>query len=204
MKTSRQAQFAAMLTATLVASLASAHVAMAQAAAGKSGGFGFSNEGGPIDISADRSETFQPQRKSVWEGNVIAVQGQDKLQTPRLEVYFAESGNRAAQSASSGPDMGRIERMEADGPVFFITPTQRAKGDHATYDATSDTITLTGNVLLVQDKNVVKGERLVIEQKTGHSTLYAGAKTEKGRVRAVFYPNSQPAPAAAPKPAKKP
>ena len=174
--------------------------AKAAPAAQQGGGIGFSSTGGPIDITADRSESFQPQRRSVWEGNVIAVQGTDKLQTPHLEVFFAESGAHPAQAASAaGPDMGRIERMEAEGPVYFVTPTQQAKGDHATYDATADTITLTGNVILLQDKNVVKGEKLVIEQKSGHSTLYASPKVDKGRVRGVFYPSSQNAqtPAAA-------
>ncbi len=169
-----------------------AHAQQADAPrSGKSGGgFGFSNDGGPVDITADRSETFQQQRMSVWEGNVIAIQGGDKLQTPRLTVYFASSG-RAGQSPSAGPDMGRIDRMEAEGPVYFVTQTQRAQADHATYDATNDTVTMTGNVILVQDKNVVKAEKLVIDQKTGHSTLFPGSKTEKGRVRGVFYPSSQ-------------
>ena len=157
------------------------------------GGFGFSNEGGPVDITSDRSETFQQQHLTIWEGNVIAVQGGDKLQTPRLTVYFADTGQRSSQSGS-GPDMGRIQRMEAEGPVYFVTATQKAQGDHATYDAVADTVTMIGNVVLVQDKNVVKGEKLVIEQKTGHSTLYATTNQEKGRVRGVFYPNSNPAP----------
>lgn len=179
--------------------------AKAQPAAQQGGGFGFSSTGGPIDITADRSESFQPQRRSVWEGNVIAVQGTDKLQTPHLEVFFAESGAHPAQATSgAGPDMGRIERMEAEGPVYFVTPTQQAKGDHATYEATSDTITLIGNVILLQDKNVVKGEKLVIEQKSGHSTLYASPKVDKGRVRGVFYPSSQTSPSNQPAASAKP
>ena len=182
---------AALATAGLAATLsAQAQTAETARPAGKSGGggFGFSNDGGPVDITADRSETFQQQRQSVWEGNVVAIQGGDKLQTPKLTVYFASSG-RGAQSASAGPDMGRIDRMEAEGPVYFVTQTQRAQADHATYDATNDTVTMVGNVILVQDKNVVKAEKLVIDQKTGHSTLFPGSKTEKGRVRGVFYPS---------------
>jgi len=168
--------------------------ATAQAAPKATGGsgFGFSNEGGPVDITSDRSETFQQQHLTIWEGNVIAIQGGDKLQTPRLTVYFADNSQRTSQSGS-GPDMGRIQRMEAEGPVYFVTATQKAQGDHATYDAVADTVTMTGNVVLVQDKNVVKGEKLVVEQKTGHSTLYATTNQEKGRVRGVFYPNSTPA-----------
>ena len=181
------------LVAVTWASAQPAPTAQPPAAKKSGGGFGFSSEGGPVDITADHSETFQQERMSVWEGNVVAIQGGDELRTPKLTVYFAERSGQAAQSASAAPDMGRIDRMEAEGPVFFITDTQRAQADHATYNAVSDTVTMVGNVVLLQDKNVVKGEKLVIEQKTGHSTLYDTTNQEKGRVRGVFYPNSTPA-----------
>jgi lipopolysaccharide export system protein LptA len=152
------------------------------------GGSGFSGQGGPVDISADRNENFQQQHKSVWQGNVVAIQGDQKLLTPLLTVYFSDSAARATQSASAAPNMGKIDRMEAEGPVYLVTPTQRAQADHATYVAATDTVIMTGNVVLLQEKNVVKGEKLVIEHTTGHSTLYASPKAENGRVRGVFYP----------------
>jgi lipopolysaccharide export system protein LptA len=170
------------------------------------GGFGFSNSGGPVDITADHNENFQQQHLSIWSGHVVAIQGQNTLQTPRLQVFFDDSGQKGGPTPSDG---GRIRRMEADGPVYFVTPTQKATGKHAVYEAVSDTVTLTGDVILVQDKNVVKGEKLVIEQKTGHSTLYAGQTGATGRVRGVFYQNQADAPAkpgapAAPKPQPQP
>ena len=163
------------------------------------GGSGFSGQGGPVDISADRNENFQQQHKSVWQGNVVAIQGDQKLLTPLLTVYFSDSAARAAQSASAAPNMGKIDRMEAEGPVYLVTSTQKAQADHATYLAGSDTVIMTGNVVLLQDKNVVKGEKLVIEHTTGHSTLYASPKVENGRVRGVFYPKDDAAPPAKPR-----
>ena len=62
------------------------------------------------------------------------------------------------------------------------------------YEASSDTITLTGDVVLKQDKNVATGDRLVIDQKTGHTTLTSGPNT---RVRGVFYPQDSTPPAPA-------
>ena len=170
------------------------------ASAQQSGGaLGFSNSGGPVDITADHNENFQQQHLSVWSGHVIAVQGGDTLQTPRLQVFFEDSGQKTAGPAPA--EGGHIKRMEADGPVYYVTQTHKARGDHGVYEAEGDTITLTGNVILVQDKNVVKGERLVIEQKTGHSTLYASQTSTPGRVRGVFYQNDKTAPPAAkPKP----
>ena len=181
------------LSALSLLTLAGVGQAVAQSAS--KGGSGFSGQGGPVDISADRNENFQQQHKSVWQGNVVAIQGDQKLLTPLLTVYFSDSENRAAQSASAAPNMGKIDRMEAEGPVYLVTSTQKAQADHATYLAGSDTVIMSGNVVLLQDKNVVKGEKLVIEHTTGHSTLYASPKAENGRVRGVFYPKDDAAPA---------
>jgi lipopolysaccharide export system protein LptA len=79
-----------------------------------------------------------------------------------------------------------------------VTPTQQAKGDHATYLADNNTITLTGNVILTQDKNVAAGDKLVIDRNTGHSTLTSapGKGGTPNRVRAVLYPSQPQNPAA--------
>jgi lipopolysaccharide export system protein LptA len=154
------------------------------------------NSSDPVDITANEAEVQQENKLTIWRGEVEALQGQNRLRTPELTVYY--SG--AQEGQASGGGMGSIQRMEAKGPVYFVTPTQSAKGDHGTYTAADDTLTLTGQVILMQDKNVVRGEKLVIHQKTGQSTLYASAqgRGSSGRVRGVFYPNQNNAGQAAP------
>jgi lipopolysaccharide export system protein LptA len=160
------------------------------AAAPAPGGVGTSNE--PIDVTSDNYDYRQQERVGVWTGNVEAVQGVARLRTPKLTVYFAPRDPNAPKPppGSAQADVGQVERMEAEGPVHYTTPTQRALGDHGTYIADGDTITLTGNVVVVQDKNVATGDKLVIEQKTGHSVLTSNpGKSAPQRVRAVLYPN---------------
>ena len=153
----------------------------------------------PVDITANEAEVQQENKLTIWRGEVEALQGTNRLRTPELTVYY----NGASGGTPGG--MGGIQKMEAKGPVYLVTPTQSAKGDHGTYMAADDTFTLTGNVILMQDKNVVRGERLVVQQKTGQSTLYASSqgRGSSGRVRGVFYPNQNQAaaPAATPAPA---
>jgi lipopolysaccharide export system protein LptA len=160
----------------------------------------------PYDITADRSELFNEEHRQVYTGNVDVVQCDDRLRTPLLTVFFLKKGPDAPQTkvsakapapGSAGATFGKVERMEAEGPVYYVTPTENAKGDHGTYLAADDTITLTGNVVLVQDKNVGNGDKLIIEKATGHATLYSGNSSQ--RVRGVFYQEpAQPAPGAAP------
>ena len=173
-----------------------------------------SGSGGPIDITADELEVVDANKQATWKGNVEAKQGESRMRTPILNVFFAQREGAPAQPASggvAGQNWGQIQRMEAEGPVYYVTPTQTARGDHGTYIAATDTITLTGNVVVAQDKNVLQGEKLVIETKTGKSTMVSSAtgRNASGRVRGVFYPNNNNAaagqgapPAAAP--AKRP
>jgi len=199
------------LAAALTAGLVAAQTPAPAKAPQPAGALGSSNL--PLDVSSDNFEQFQQERRAVWWGNVETIQGTSRMRTPRMTAFFAPRDPNAPKPppGAAGADMGQVERVEAEGPVYYTTPTQRAKGDHATYISADDTITLTGNVVVTQDKNVATGDKLVIQQKTGHSTMTSTpGKTGPQRVRAVLYPNQSnttgaaPAPAGAPKAPAKP
>ncbi len=174
---------------TILCGLSAAVGAMAQQ--GKSGPLSKSN--GPIDITADQLETVSAENKATFSGNVEAKQDDARLRTPVLDIFYVKSeGATPDPAAPAGTGTQKIERMEAQGPVYYITPTQTARGDHGTYIAATDTITLIGNVVVAQDKNVLQGEKLVIETKTGRSTMVATnqGRNASGRVRGVFYPST--------------
>ncbi len=148
----------------------------------------------PYDITADQQEMFNEEHRTVYRGNVVVIQGTDKLNTPQLTIISAKKDPETAKTKTGAPapasvtsTFGKIERMEAEGPVYYTTETQNAKGDHGTYIAADDTITLTGNVVLVQDKNVSTGDKLVINKTTKHATLYSKNSGAPQRVRGVFY-----------------
>ena len=159
----------------------------------------------PIDVTSDNYDYQQQARIGVYTGDVEVIQGVTRLRTPKLTVYYAPKDPNAPKpppGAAQADVGGQVERMEAEGPVHYTTPTQRALGDHGTYVADGKTITLTGNVVVVQDKNVATGDKLVIERESGHSVLTSNpGKTTPQRVRAVLYPQNQAgqtAPAATP------
>lgn len=146
----------------------------------------------PIDITADGSQIFQPQRLVIFKGNVEAIQDQTRLRTPELRVYYKPKAAGAPASAAAPADnMGSLDHIEAAGPVYYITPTENARGDAGLYEADPDTITLTGNVVLVQGKSVGRGDKLVINRRTGESNFIADSKATNGRVRVILYPNQQ-------------
>ena len=81
--------------------------------------------------------------------------------------------------------------MEADGQVYFVTPERTVRADSAVYAFVGETITLTGNVIVVQGKSVVRGDRLTINTRTGQAQMSSNVtgRNKAGRVRGVFYPN---------------
>jgi len=156
----------------------------------------FASGGGPIDIAADELELIDAQHLAIWRGAVEALQGKNRVRANQISIYF--SGKPTAGASGSGPapgkNWGRVERVEAEGDVFFISPSQTARGDRGLYQAGSDSITITGDVIVAQGPSVVHGDKLIIDMKTNQARMVAAGQT---RVRGVFYPN-QTGPARAP------
>jgi lipopolysaccharide export system protein LptA len=187
--------------ASLVGAALAAGAAQAQLAAGK----------GPIDVTADQLEMVDAQHLAIWRGNVEAVQSGSRLVSDTLNVYFQGKPNAPAKPAAAtqtvnpraggvatvGADWGAVDHLIADGHVFFVSDTQTARGNHAVYELTPDTITMTGDVVVVQGDNVIKGDKLVIQVKTGHADIISNAtgRNKPERVRGVFYNANQTAPA---------
>ena len=173
------------LTAALLcaASLSLAGAAMAQ----------FAPSGGPIDISANELELVDAQHLAIWRGDVDALQGRNRLRADVVNIYFngKPTSGGSGSGASPGRNWGKVDHMVAEGHVYFVSPTQNARGDHAVYELGPDTITLTGDVIVVQGQSVMHGQKLVIDVHTGHATMAStgDARSSSGRVRGVFYPN---------------
>jgi len=136
---------------------------------------------GPIEITADALEVRQDTGIAIFTGTVRAVQGDILLAADRVLVSYAPGGADVIRS------------IEAQGNVFFSTPTETAEGDTAVYDVENGVITLAGSVVLTRSENVVRGNRLVLNLATGLSRIEGGsdpvAGDGGGRVRGLFVPN---------------
>jgi lipopolysaccharide export system protein LptA len=169
----------------------------------------------PIEITADRLDVDQVNKRAVFGGNVNAVQGDVHLAgeiltvfydqekeggaataapaapaTPAVETPPAEAA--AAGTAPAGDAMGsggRIRRMEVTGGVHVSSPTETATGDEGVYDLEAGTITLTGNVIVTRGENILRGSRLNIDVESGKSVIIGSEET--GRVKGLFAPKSQ-------------
>jgi len=101
----------------------------------------------------------------------------------RGRAELTQGGNRMrADTVTATTPNNQLTRVEATGNVYYVTPNETIRADHAIYTTANDTIVLTGDVILTQGKSVMTGSRLTYNVRT--ETAEMGG----GRVQGVFYP----------------
>ena len=104
-----------------------------------------------------------------------------------LVVYYDDhSGSATLKAAQPTPGgQQQIRRLEAKGGVTVNQKDHTATGNNGVFDMKTNTVTLSGNVVVTQGQNVLRGERLIVDLTSGVS------RVEGGRVQGLFLPHSQ-------------
>jgi lipopolysaccharide export system protein LptA len=159
---------------------------------------GFSqNRDEPVHIEAATLEVRDKDKVATFSGDVRVTQGDTGMRCKSLVVFYeqdAKDGEKTntMPAADAGPGgQQRIKRLEARGGVVVTQKQQTATGNLGIFDMKTNTVTLTGNVVMTQGKNVLRGERLVVDLTSGVSRVEAG-KNGHGRVEGLFQPGSGP------------
>ena len=158
---------------------------------------GFSqNRDQPIQIEAATLEMRDKKKEATFAGNVKVVQGDTTMTSKTLVVFYdattagapAPNPKAAAKSApirAAAPGPGgssSIRRLEAKGSVVVTQKDQVVTGDTAVFDTRANLITMLGGVVLTQCKNVLRGDRLLVDMTTGVSRV----ESESGKVQGLF------------------
>lgn len=153
---------------------------------------GFSGDSNaPIDIKADMLEVQDANKIAIFSGNVVAVQGKMTIRSKRLKVKY--TGERAGAAGAAGEKKSggsQIISISAEGKVLIETgDDQTTTSDQAFFDVIKQTVTISGNVVLSQGENVIKGDQLVIDLKTNLSRFVnRGGTSKPQRVHGLFMP----------------
>ena len=156
---------------------------------------GFSqNRDQPVHIEAATLEVRDKEKQATFSGNVRVTQGDTGLRSNTLVVFYDQGGENGSGSslkaATPGPGgQQKIKKLEARGSVVVTQKEQTATGDLGLFDMRTNTVTLSGNVVLTQGPNVLRGERLVVDLTSGVSRVESG-KNGQGRVQGLFMPGS--------------
>jgi lipopolysaccharide export system protein LptA len=164
---------------------------------------GFSqNRDQPIQIEAAALEMRDKKKEATFSGNVKVVQGDTTMTSKILVVFYESSSGQAApppanpkaqksappmQSATPGPGgSSSIKRLEAKGNVVVTQKDQVVTGETAVFDTKANLITMLGGVVLTQCKNVLRGDRLLVDMTTGVSRV----ESDGGKVQGLFMQSS--------------
>ena len=166
---------------------------------------GFSqNRDQPIQIDAASLEMRDKKKEATFSGNVKVVQGDTTMTSKTLVVFYDSTQAPAAapapanskvaaksapiQSTTPGPGgSSSIKRLEAHGNVVVTQKDQVVTGETAVFDTRSNLITMLGGVVLTQGKNVLRGDRLLVDMTTGVSRV----ESDSGRVQGLFQSSGQ-------------
>jgi lipopolysaccharide export system protein LptA len=150
------------------------------------------NSKDPINIAAAKLDYFDKEQKLVYTGNVVATQGESKLQARTLVLFLTPKD--AAAQAGVPSSSSQIRRIEAAGPVTIVSKDQIGTGDSGVYEKSENKVYLIGNVTLTQGLNVSKGDQLSYDLNTNRAAV-------TGRVRSMFLPTGGTGGAGEPRPA---
>ncbi len=171
---------------------------------------GFSqNRDQPIQIEAASLEMRDKKKEATFAGNVKVVQGDTTMTSKTLVVFYDSTPTPAApaaapaansktaaksapiQSATPGPGgSSSIRRLEARGSVVVTQKDQVVTGETAVFDTKTNLITMLGGIVLTQGKNVLRGDRLMVDMTTGVSRV----ESDSGRVQGLFQSSGQGGP----------
>jgi LPS export ABC transporter protein LptC/lipopolysaccharide transport protein LptA len=149
----------------------------------------------PLDVRAAELDVDDAGKTAQFRGNVVAVQGESMLQAPSLSVKYEgkaaaamTSGAEAPAAKEAGKDATRLTALSARNGVEITAGTDRhIASDSVDFDALADTAVFSGSVVATQDKNVLKGGRLLVDRKAGRSRLETPG--DGGRISAKFHQN---------------
>lgn len=135
----------------------------------------------PIDVEADSLEVNdgKDQRVQVFKGNVAVHRGETVLKAAMITIFSPPGAPK--------PGADAFNRIEATGKVTVTSSGQTATGETATFDSKTQTAIMSGGVILTQGSNVLTGERLSVDLKSGVARIEQGAG---GRIRGVFTPGA--------------
>lgn len=136
-------------------------LAFAQAIAGH-------NSDAPVNYAADRIELQDRQNRVVLSGNVAIDQAGLRLNAARTLVDYTDAGSL------------RINRIMATGGVTVARGDERARGNVAVYDFNRRIITMAGDVRLNRGSDTLNGGRLVIDLRSGVSSMDGRASGSSG------------------------
>lgn len=128
----------------------------------------------PIEITADSLIVTDNKKVGEFLGNVQVIQDSYKLTAHRIIVQYSDAKDTS----------NIVKSISAYKNIYLFSNNQQAaKAQEMVYNLENKNLKLSGDVLLVYDKNVLTGDVITVNTETRYITV-TGSKQQ--RVKAVL------------------
>ncbi|MEO0907749.1 MAG: LptA/OstA family protein [Pseudomonadota bacterium] len=128
----------------------------------------------PVTFDAGSIDFDDRLNRVVLTGGVTVEQGALTVRSQRMLANYTDDGALD------------VNRITANGSVIVTRGNERATGDVAVYDFSRRIITMSGNVELRRGGDALRGGRLVIDLRTGLSSVDGRTSGSGSRVSGTF------------------
>jgi lipopolysaccharide export system protein LptA len=148
----------------------------------------------PVQIEANRMSADEPRRLTVFEGEVVLGKGTLSVHADRIVVRQDADGFQHA-TATGGPARFR-QKTDPRGsePGVWV----EAEAQRIVIDDRSEKVELFEKARVMRGKDEVRGEYILLDQRSEFFTVTGGKEGQPGRVQVVIQPKAQPSTSAQP------
>lgn len=144
----------------------------------------------PIQITSDRMDAYNEKGIVVFDGNAIATQGDRTIRAEKIILYYKKKTEGSEKAEDTGiRKNGDLDKIEAKGNVRITQLERVVTGNEAVYLQDAQKIIITGNAVLSEGKNVVRGEQVVVFLNENRGVVESSNKSE--RVNATIFPSEK-------------
>lgn len=137
-----------------------------------------------VVITSEALTVYRATQQAIFTGAVRATQKDMVINCDKMIVFYDES----ARSTSDSMSEGKIKKIELVDNVELKTPNEHATSNKGEYDTNTEVLILYENVHLIQHKNILEGDILIYNRKTGKSMLKRAENADNNRVKAILIP----------------
>lgn len=157
----------------------------------------------PLQIEANRMSADDVRKVATFEGTVVLTKGTIQMTAEKIVVTEREKGfHHAVATGTPVKFRQRLDPKDGKEAVWVDGEALRVE-----YDEGSERVELYEKARVTRDRDEVRGDYILYDQRTEFYSVRAGKETSSGRVRAIIQPKStqeKPAADAAAKPAAGP
>jgi len=137
----------------------------------------------PIHIAANSAQIDENSGITTYTGNVLITQGTMKIKAAKVNLY--QKNNDVNRIVATGSPASFSQQASANQAITD------AFGQRLEYQVDQQTITITGNARVEQDKNQFSGERIVYQMEKSLVNAYSGEGNSGQRVQMIIQPKAK-------------